>query len=280
MCVALKISRSPSISQMPPVSCFLWFCCILRTHKGPTHRNACVCTDIHMPSESQHLSLFYHFLAMIFFLRSLLILSSHLPFLFMFAVSWHQESLNVCLFFSLLKCLPSLLVWEIEHPLSSSPFLTFFTLSLSQSFCSFPSSFLMCFSSAPLTFHSNLLPLSLFACLAQHAILSICLVFLLLRAHLGAVSCNSVVTLTVISNSLYTSLSISTPSPGNSVTYANIVVVDNPVRFITVRLIHHKGSPMLLQFFWILFTVCFFSLRYLNALQCALKKKKTLSVRV
>ncbi|KAJ4946722.1 hypothetical protein JOQ06_008768, partial [Pogonophryne albipinna] len=56
--------------------------------------------------------------------------------------------------------------------------------------------------------------------------------FLSLRAHLRAVSCNSVVTLPVISNSLCTALSISTPPPGNSVTYDNIVAVDNPVMFV------------------------------------------------
>lgn len=97
---------------------------------------------------------------------------------------------------------------------------------------------------------------------SQRAILSICLVFLLLRTHLRAVSCNSVVTLPVISNSLYTPLSICTPSPGKSVTYYNIVAVDNPVGSVTIRLIHHNGKPHAREvflFFFIIIIIIFSS---------------------
>lgn len=158
-------------------------------------------------------------------------------------------------FLSLLKCLLSLLVQEIGFLFSSSCFLTSCMISPSVFFSHSEFFFPSCFwLSTEIRSRSIFLPAS------QCRILSICLVVRLLRAHLRAVSCNSVVTLPVISNSLCTALSISTPSPGNSVTYNNIVAIDNPVRFVTVSMVFHKAMPVWAVFFkWFFFLLCLFS---------------------
>ncbi len=233
MCVTSRISRSLSGSQTPQVrffvNCFFFF--FQNTSKTNTCLK-CLCVHGHVRGFAKPRFVF-----------------PPLPCFFFFCTL----PLSLCLFLSLLKCLPSVLVQEIAfsfHPLIFSlPLISLssFSLCLPVSVSPFfPWVFPLPFD-FPLRFALHLL-----ACLPV-CILSICLVFLLPRTHVRAVSCNSVVTLPVISNSLYTLLSICTPSPGNVLTYDNIAAVDNPVRFVTVRLIHHKGKPLVCAVSSILF---------------------------
>lgn len=131
------------------------------------------------------------------------------------------------------RCLsPALIVKVSPRPstrrslLSSRDFLTLISVSVFLS---------LSLTSCPLTLWVSPLTVSLPQSHIRPA-------FLFSRAHVRAVSCNSVVTLPVISNSLCTALSVSRPPLVNSASFDNVVDVDNPVMFVVVGLIHHKGK--------------------------------------
>lgn len=134
-------------------------------------------------------------------------------------------------FFSLLKHPPSLLVRGNLCFFSICP-ISLFNLQFSPSPRSSPPFFQ--FFLCPLTCHSDPFRRS------SRLVLSLRLVLLSWRTHLEAVSCNSLVTHPVISNLLLTAPSVCTAPPGSSVTDDKIVVIDNSVRFIRAKLIHHK----------------------------------------
>lgn len=195
MCATSKTSRSPSGSQMPQVRSFFFFS--LTTNAWMLEMPLCVqtCTWIHKAKIFSSVFIFLLWLLHFFFQ---LPISSNFP-LHARCVS-AQESLSPL---KKKKHLPSCVRNSIL--LSSSH-----CLSLSVSVC-FPFFSWVCH----LTFHSNALSLSISSSEYQCTILSICLVFLLLRSGPSAVIQLSH---SVISNSLYTPLSICTPSLSNSVT--------------------------------------------------------------
>ena len=175
-----------------------------------------------------------------------------------------QESLAVCLFLSLLKCLPFFFFEQgVGILLSSSHFLTSCNLSLSLPLLS-SDGFFLCPLTLPLRFSSQ--PLRLLACLPLSVCLGFFLLFLLLRSRVRAVSCNSVVTLSVIFNSVCTpSVRLHAIAPATLLLRTTSLQLTTLIDWYTTREKPRAGAEDILFLLRCLYSLFYFPLLYMPA---------------